>query len=428
MSDRIAVMHARPGRAARHPRGALRPPDDAVRGRLHRHDQPAHRRGRGGRPGRGARPARWWRACLVGGSRARRRADGRAVDPPGVDPARRRPNGDAHDGPEPLHGTVEQVAYLGGNVQYQVRTRGGLAITAVLPQDRRAPARRSDVDVVWPAGGGTRPRRTSRTTRRRLRHDPSIRRLVDRPRARARPLHGRAQDQPPPAARADGGRRRDRGARAGRRRLHAAAAHRRSPAAPASRCRRRQPRRRRPAQRRRRSRRPRASCSSTTTPSTWPGDHQAVRGRSTGSRSPRLTSSRTTSCTRGSWPATRGFDLTFPTRYRRPRARDRGRSWSARPVADPERQEPRGRVGRPRLRPGQQHSMPYMWWTTGFAYDTEKVDEELTSLEALWDPQYRPAPDDARRPARGVRGGADPAGLERQHRPTTPSSTRRWPC
>jgi spermidine/putrescine transport system substrate-binding protein len=38
--------------------------------------------------------------------------------------------------------------------------------------------------------------------------------------------------------------------------------------------------------------------------------------------------------------------------------------------------------------PGNQHSMPYMWWTTGVAYDTEKVTEELTSWSALWDPRW----------------------------------------
>ena len=42
MSDRIAVMHARQGRAARDARGALRAAGDAVRGRLHRDDEPAH--------------------------------------------------------------------------------------------------------------------------------------------------------------------------------------------------------------------------------------------------------------------------------------------------------------------------------------------------------------------------------------------------
>ncbi len=38
--------------------------------------------------------------------------------------------------------------------------------------------------------------------------------------------------------------------------------------------------------------------------------------------------------------------------------------------------------------PGNAHSMPYMWWTTGVAYDTAKIEGELTSWEPLWDPQW----------------------------------------
>jgi len=38
--------------------------------------------------------------------------------------------------------------------------------------------------------------------------------------------------------------------------------------------------------------------------------------------------------------------------------------------------------------PGNQHSMPYMWWTTGVAYDTGRVKEELSSWKALWDPKW----------------------------------------
>ena len=38
--------------------------------------------------------------------------------------------------------------------------------------------------------------------------------------------------------------------------------------------------------------------------------------------------------------------------------------------------------------PGNAHSIPYMWWTTGVAYDTEKVDGTLDSWDALWDPKY----------------------------------------
>ena len=49
-----------------------------------------------------------------------------------------------------MSGTVEQVAYLGSSVQYQVRTHGGLAITAMLPKTRERLPIGSDVDVVWP--------------------------------------------------------------------------------------------------------------------------------------------------------------------------------------------------------------------------------------------------------------------------------------
>jgi spermidine/putrescine transport system ATP-binding protein len=59
-------------------------------------------------------------------------------------------NGRSPDGPDPIRGTVEQVAYLGGNVQYQVRTNGGLSITALAPKaEQRLPVG-SDVDVAWP--------------------------------------------------------------------------------------------------------------------------------------------------------------------------------------------------------------------------------------------------------------------------------------
>jgi spermidine/putrescine transport system substrate-binding protein len=37
---------------------------------------------------------------------------------------------------------------------------------------------------------------------------------------------------------------------------------------------------------------------------------------------------------------------------------------------------------------GNEHSMPYMWWTTGVAYDTAQIDEELTSWAALWDDRW----------------------------------------
>jgi spermidine/putrescine transport system substrate-binding protein len=39
--------------------------------------------------------------------------------------------------------------------------------------------------------------------------------------------------------------------------------------------------------------------------------------------------------------------------------------------------------------PGNKNSMPYMWWTTGFAWDGDKIKDDLDSWEALWDPAYK---------------------------------------
>lgn len=38
--------------------------------------------------------------------------------------------------------------------------------------------------------------------------------------------------------------------------------------------------------------------------------------------------------------------------------------------------------------PGNAHSIPYMWWTTGIAYDTKRISDKLTSWSALWDPRF----------------------------------------
>ena len=38
--------------------------------------------------------------------------------------------------------------------------------------------------------------------------------------------------------------------------------------------------------------------------------------------------------------------------------------------------------------PGNTHSVPYMWWTTGVAYDTTRISDTLTSSKALWDERW----------------------------------------
>jgi len=42
----------------------------------------------------------------------------------------------------------------------------------------------------------------------------------------------------------------------------------------------------------------------------------------------------------------------------------------------------------PAYDPGNKHSVPYMWWTTGVAYDTQKVAGTQTSWDLLWNPQW----------------------------------------
>ena len=43
----------------------------------------------------------------------------------------------------------------------------------------------------------------------------------------------------------------------------------------------------------------------------------------------------------------------------------------------------------PAYDPGNAHSVPYFWWTTGVAYLADKVKTQLTSWDALWDPQWK---------------------------------------
>jgi spermidine/putrescine transport system substrate-binding protein len=38
---------------------------------------------------------------------------------------------------------------------------------------------------------------------------------------------------------------------------------------------------------------------------------------------------------------------------------------------------------------GNKNSMPYMWWTTGFCWDGDKIKEDLTSWESLWNETYK---------------------------------------
>src|SRR5690349_18815738 len=62
----------------------------------------------------------------------------------------KRSNGASPDAVPPMRAQVEQVAYMGGTVQYQVRTHGGLSITVLAPKAGERHAVGSDVDIAWP--------------------------------------------------------------------------------------------------------------------------------------------------------------------------------------------------------------------------------------------------------------------------------------
>ena len=150
---------------------------------------------------------------------------------------------------------------------------------------------------------------------------------------------------------------------------------------------------------------------------------------STASRSPRLTSTPYDVMYAQAPARQRGLRPDVPDRHRHPGVRRAGRSSQELDQSlIPNVKNLAAEWADPEYDPGNKHSMPYMWWTTGFAYDTEKITGDLTSCKALWDPAVQRAHHDARRPAGGLRGGADPARLSTSTRPTTPSSTRRWRC
>ncbi len=83
-----------------------------------------------------------------------------------------------------------------------------------------------------------------------------------------------------------------------------------------------------------------------------------------------------------------GFDLTFPTDTDIPGLIEQGLVLPLELALIPNAVNLAAEWLDPAYDPGHKHSMPYMWWTTGLAYDTEQIDEELTSLAALWDPRF----------------------------------------
>jgi spermidine/putrescine transport system substrate-binding protein len=84
-----------------------------------------------------------------------------------------------------------------------------------------------------------------------------------------------------------------------------------------------------------------------------------------------------------------GYDIAFPTSVDIPSFVQRGLIQPLMLDLVPNR----GNLGTewqdPGYDPGNAHSMPYMWWTTGVAYDSQKVSGSPDSWDLLWNAQYK---------------------------------------
>ncbi len=83
-----------------------------------------------------------------------------------------------------------------------------------------------------------------------------------------------------------------------------------------------------------------------------------------------------------------GYDLTFPTSVDIPALLQRNLIQPLDLSLIPNLVNLAAEWANPGYDPGNAHSIPYMWWTTGIAYDTAKIKDKLTSWSALWDPKY----------------------------------------
>jgi spermidine/putrescine transport system substrate-binding protein len=84
-----------------------------------------------------------------------------------------------------------------------------------------------------------------------------------------------------------------------------------------------------------------------------------------------------------------GYDITFPTSVDIPSLVQRGLIQELDQGLLPNKVNLGPEWQNPGYDPGNTHSMPYMWWTTGVAYDSKKIKEDLTSWAALWDERWK---------------------------------------
>jgi spermidine/putrescine transport system substrate-binding protein len=84
-----------------------------------------------------------------------------------------------------------------------------------------------------------------------------------------------------------------------------------------------------------------------------------------------------------------GYDISFPTSVDIPRFREAGTLLKLEKSLLPNTVNLGAEWSNPGYDPGNAYSVPYMWWTTGIAYDKTKVKEAPTSSKALWETKYK---------------------------------------
>jgi len=84
-----------------------------------------------------------------------------------------------------------------------------------------------------------------------------------------------------------------------------------------------------------------------------------------------------------------GYDVSFPISVDVPRFREAGTLLKLEQSLLPNLVNLGAQWTDPGYDPGNAYSVPYMWWTTGVAYDTTKVTDTPTSSTALWDERYK---------------------------------------
>ena len=83
-----------------------------------------------------------------------------------------------------------------------------------------------------------------------------------------------------------------------------------------------------------------------------------------------------------------GYDVSFPIGLDVPAFRDAGTLLKLDQSLLPNLVNLGAEWADPGYDPGNQYSVPYVWWTTGIGYDTTRITEVPTSSTALWDPRY----------------------------------------